>query len=95
MQIVGRDKIQAAYKRHSGWKASLIRWVATVEAAKWANFADVRQTYANASAAGRFVIFNIANNEARLESIVNYADGRVTVTEIMTHKEYDRKDYRK
>jgi mRNA interferase HigB len=95
VQIIGRDKVKAAYENHSGWRASLARWISIVEAAQWTNFTEVRQSYANASSVGKYVVLNIANNEARLESIVNYADRRVIVTEIMTHKEYDRKDHRK
>ena len=94
MQIMGRDKVEAAYRKHSGWRASLRKWLATVADAEWDSFMDVRQTYASASTAGRYVIFNIANNEARLESIVNYADKRVIVTSVMTHKEYDKRAYK-
>ena len=56
---------------------------------------DVRQTFATASQAGKYVIFNIAHNEARIESIVNYTDKRVIVTDVMTHKDYDKKEYTK
>ena len=94
MQIIGRDKVEAAYKVHAGWKASLNRWLAVVAQADWDSFVDVRQTFSNASSAGKYVIFNIANNEARLESIVNYTDKRVIVTAVMTHKEYDKKAYK-
>jgi len=94
MQIIGRDKVSAAYKKHSQWKASLTKWLATVADADWDNFADVRQTFASASHAGKYVIFNIAHNDARIEAIVNYADKRVMVTDVMTHKDYDKQVYK-
>jgi mRNA interferase HigB len=94
MQIIGRDKVEAAYKKHSGWKASLTKWLAVVADAVWNNFMDVRQTYVSASQVGNYVIFNIANNEARLESIVNYVNKRVIMTNVITHKDYDKKVYK-
>ena len=93
VQIIGRDIVEAAYRKHSTWEASLKRWLAVVAMAQWNGFGDVRQTYANASLAGRYVIFNIANNDARLESIVNYGEKRIIVAAIMTHKDYDKRDY--
>lgn len=94
-QIIGRDKVEAAHKKHPGWKASLKRWLKVVAEAEWNSFTDVRQTYASASSVGKYVIFDIANNEARLESIVNYREKRVIVTAVITHKEYEKKDYGK
>jgi mRNA interferase HigB len=95
VQIVGRDRVEEAYKKHPGWKASLKRWLKVIAEAEWNNFSDVLQTYASASSVVNYVIFNIANNEARLESVVNYGEKRVIVTAVMTHKEYDKKDYGK
>ena len=94
MQLIGSDKIVAAYEKHPGWKASLKRWAAIVAMADWSNFVDLRQSFANASAVGKYVIFNIAHNEARLVSLINYPDRRVMVTEILTHAEYDGRNFK-
>ncbi|MGH9574389.1 MAG: type II toxin-antitoxin system HigB family toxin [Candidatus Acidiferrales bacterium] len=68
----------------------MTNWLAAVADANW-DFADVRQTFASASHAGKYVIFNIAHNEARIETIVNYADKRVLVMDVMTHKDTIRR----
>lgn len=94
MHIVGREVIDKAQKAHPEWKASLQVWIRIVSEAAWKHFADVRLTFKNADQVGRFTIFNIAQNKARLASIINYPEQRVLVTEILAHAQYDRKDFR-
>lgn len=94
MQIAGREVIAEAEKEHPEWKASLQIWIRIVSEARWRHFADVRLTFKNADQVGRFTIFNIAQNRARLASVINYPAQRVLVTEILAHARYDRKDFR-
>ncbi|HEV2421194.1 MAG TPA: type II toxin-antitoxin system HigB family toxin [Candidatus Acidoferrales bacterium] len=84
-----------ASKAHPDWKASLQIWIRVVSAAQWRHFPDIRQTLGNADLVGPYVIFNIAHNRARLVAVVNYADQRVTLVEILSHADYDREDYTK
>lgn len=94
MQIIGRKAIDKAVRGHVDWRASLRSWVKIVDGADWASNTDIQQTFNTADPVGRYVVFNIAHNRARLVSIVNFAEKRVTVKEIVSHARYDRKDYR-
>ena len=93
MQIVNRQAIMEAYEKHPEWKASLTAWIKITEGASWRNFPEVRMTFNSADRVGKHIIFNIAHNRARLAAIINYADQRVTVAEVVRHAEYDRKDW--
>jgi mRNA interferase HigB len=95
MQIIGRKKITEAYKAHPEWKASLVRWVAIVEGAEWRHVPDMRQTFSSADPVGKYVIFNIGGNNARLAATVNFGEKRVTISEILSHAAYDRRDWEK
>lgn len=95
MQILGRQKILKAYKKHAEWSASLRTWTRIAEEAEWRNFVDVRNSWRNSDVAGPYVIFDIANNRARLITVVDYGDQQVIVNDILTHAEYDRKDFTK
>ena len=59
------------------------------------HFAGVRQTLNSADRVGQYVIFNIAQNKARLISIINYRDQRVIVMKILEHARYDRENLAK
>lgn len=95
MLIAGREGIDAACTKHSDWRSSLQRWVTITEDAHWQNFADIRKTFASASRVTPYVIFNIAGNKARLLTVIDYEDQIVAVEGVLTHTEYDRKDFTK
>ena len=92
MQIIGKQLIEAAQKKHSTWKASLGSWVRIVEGVDppWGNFPAVRRTRKDADQVGDCVVFNIAHNEARLISYISYEMGTVAVLAVLTHQEYDQ-----
>lgn len=93
VQIIGRDKIDEARKRHAEWRASLNTWIRIVTEAAWRHFADVRLTFKNADNVGIYVVFNIAQNRARMITIINYKDQRVLIVKIADHAAYDREDF--
>jgi len=90
--ILGKDRVEAAQKRHANWKGSLGSWVRIVESVQppWRNFAAVRLTRKDADQVGDCVVFNIAHNDARLISYIDYRMGTVTVLHVLTHQEYDK-----
>jgi mRNA interferase HigB len=78
---------------HPEWKAALARWVTIVEGAEWSHVPDMRQTFGSADPVGKYVIFNIGGNRARLAAIVNFQEQRITISDIMSHAEYDRRSW--
>jgi mRNA interferase HigB len=93
MQIVGREKIAAACRKHPEWGASLRAWVRIAESAQWKNFADVRYSFSSASYVSPFVIFNIAHGKARLLTVIDYEEQLVALDSILTHAEYDQEGF--
>jgi mRNA interferase HigB len=71
----------------------LFAWAKVAKAAKWAKFADVRQTVSSADSVGNCVVFNIGGNNYRLIAGVRYPTGKVYVLKVMTHAEYDKRDW--
>ena len=72
-------------------KQPLSAWADEVVRAKWANPADVKARYPNASFVGNDrVVFNIGGNKYRLIVMVKYSALAVYVRFIGTHKEYDQ-----
>jgi mRNA interferase HigB len=94
VQIIGHKKLDHAARKHADWRASLRSWTTIVKDADWTCNNDIQQTFNTADPVGRYVIFNIAGNKARLVSIVDFTNKSVIVKEIKSHQEYDRTEYR-
>jgi mRNA interferase HigB len=65
-------------------------WYSIVSLASWRTFADLKDTYGNASLVGDCVVFNIAGNKYRLVTRVRFLQHKVFILQILTHGEYDK-----
>jgi mRNA interferase HigB len=72
-------------------KKRLLAWHDTARRARWANFADLKQTFGTADAVGDCVVFDVGNNLYRLIGRLNYRSGVIYVLKVMDHKEYDKR----
>lgn len=96
MHIISKHpKLSQFWTEHPEAKTPLLAWHKLVEHATWGNFADVRRDYASADAVAGFVVFNIGGNKYRLVVRIVYKTGKIYVHRVMTHKEYDRGDWKK
>ncbi len=74
--------------------APLQAWHQIVRHAGWASFAELRQTFPSADQVGRLTVFNIGGNKFRLIARIEYTLQRVYVRRILTHKEYDKGEWK-
>jgi len=66
-------------------------WFHEAEAAEWANPAQIKQHYGNASILkGSRVVFNICGNKYRIIAKINYSYSVLYVRFAGTHREYDQ-----
>jgi mRNA interferase HigB len=66
-----------------------------VRRASWKGLHDVRRQFPSADQVGDVLIFNIKGNHYRLITRVNYQVGRIYVKAVLTHAEYNRKEWMK
>jgi mRNA interferase HigB len=90
VRILNRQKIDEASKTNSEWAASLRSWFRIASGAEWENFLDVRKTIRTADRVGSCLVFNIAQNRARLIAHVNFNAQTLIVLRVLSHAEYDR-----
>ena len=95
MEVVKPRRVQEYWEKHRRAKPSLEEWLAKTKAAKWANIADVRQTFRTADPvkveSGRTVtVFDIGGGNFRLITAIHYNWSKVFVLRFMTHAEYDK-----
>jgi mRNA interferase HigB len=95
VRIVSRKAIREATDRHSEWGASLNAWYKIAKNADWKSFADVRNSWKNSDVAGRFVVFDISHNRCRLIATIKYTWRMVYIRGILSHAEYDDREWQK
>jgi len=96
MRVVGRNTLHAFCEKHEDALKWIDAWLHETECASWATPQQLKARYASASfLAGNTVIFNVKGNQYRLEVIVAYEVGLVTVVWAGTHDEYDERNRRR
>jgi len=91
MRVISRRPLNDLAEQHPEAKAELDAWFHEAEAVEWANPAEIRSEYGNASILkGSRVVFNICGNKYRLVVKINYAYSVVYVRFAGTHREYDQ-----
>jgi mRNA interferase HigB len=74
-------------------RTDVLAWYRVAKAADWASFADVRATIADTDLVNKLLVFNIRQNRFRLIVYPVFSHRKLYVKALLTHKEYDRKDW--
>lgn len=95
VRIISRKAIKDASARHSEWAASLNAWYKITKSANWNSLEEVRASWKSSDKVGKFVIFDISHNKCRLICTIKYDWKMVYIRGVLSHAEYDRKDWEK
>ena len=90
MKVLGKLKLKKYWEVNRESKKPLQRWLGVVNEAQWNNFAEVRNTFNDASYVNGKVVFNIKRNDYRLLVLIAYNTGTIVVLNIGTHSEYEK-----
>ncbi len=63
--------------------------------AQWAKLEDVRKQFPSADQVGGVLIVNIRHNRYRLIARVDFARQKLYIKALLTHKEYERGDWKR
>lgn len=99
MQVIKPAAVHLWARKHPTAASSLSAWLALVKAARFKNFAALRQVYRSADlvqvGSGRnVVVFNISGNNYRLIAAVHFNTQRVFTLHFMTHSEYSKNQWK-
>jgi len=77
-------------QRRSDASLSLANWMRAVRAASWCNQAEVKAQFHSSDLVGEKTVFDIANNRYRLIAFISFRRQIVFIKEILSHKDYDK-----
>jgi mRNA interferase HigB len=93
MRIIAKSTLRIFWEEHPDAEEPLMAWFREVEKEDWANPAELKEKYRNASIVGdNRVVFNINGNNYRLVVKNNYAYRVTNIRFVGTHAEYDNVD---
>ena len=90
MRVIAKKTLREFWKLFPESEQALKAWHAEAEVARWANPAEIKAQYRNASILKENrAVFNICGNKYRLVVKIDYKNGIVFIRFVGTHKEYD------
>ena len=95
MHVISRKRLIEFAKKHPDCSSALESWYRIVKRTDFDSFVELRQTFPNADQVDKLTVFHIGGNKARLIAAIHYNRHRVYIRHILTHKEYDRGNWRK
>ncbi len=95
MRVIAKPALVEFWTRHPDSEGPLQAWYRTMEGEVFANFNDLRATFASADYLDGLTVFNIGGNKYRLIAVIHYNRRKVFIRAVLTHPEYDRGNWRK
>lgn len=90
MHVLSKPILVAFWKRHPDSESPLQAWFKIMESKPFADFNDLRATFASADYVDGLTVFNIGGNKYRLIASIHYNRKKVFIRSVLTHAEYDR-----
>jgi mRNA interferase HigB len=98
VNVVSRRGLLAkakSLKVDAATSGELRNWFQVASRARWTSLKDVREVFPSADRVGQTLIFNIHHNSYRLIVRHEFPWQRLFVKALLTHKEYDRREWLK
>lgn len=95
MHIISRKALRDFWERHPDSEDPLLRWYKIIERSEYRTFAELRATFPSADLVGDLIVFNIGGNKYRLIASVHFDRGKVYIRHVLTHREYNREEWKK
>jgi mRNA interferase HigB len=95
MHIIAKPALIEFWTEHPDAQSPLRAWHRTMESEVFADFNDLRATFASADYVEGLTVFNIGGNKYRLIASIHYNRSKVFIRAVLTHAEYDRGDWKR
>jgi mRNA interferase HigB len=94
MHVITRKRLNEFAAKYPEAQSALAHWYQVVKKHRFGNFAELRQMFPNADQVANKTVFNIGGNKYRLIAALHYNRGRIYIRAILTHREYDKGDWK-
>jgi len=95
MHLTTRKTLRVFWQKYPDSKTALERWSRIIDKNDFDSFIQLRKTFPSADFVGNLTVFNIGGNKYRLIAAIHFNRRKVYIRNILTHKEYDKGDWKK
>ena len=95
MHVTSKPALVEFWTKHPDSESALQAWYRVMEREVFADFNDLRASFASADYLGGLTVFNIGGNKYRLIAVIHYKRRKVFIRAVLTHPEYDGGNWRK
>lgn len=95
MHVIAKPALVEFWTVHPDAENPLRAWYRAMESEVFADFNDLRATFASADYVDGLTIFDIGGNRYRLIASVHYNRRKVFIRAVLTHAEYDRGNWKR
>ena len=89
MHVIAKPVLVEFWIKHPDAENALQAWYRTMEGEIFADFNDLRATFASADYVEGLTVFNIGGNKYRLIAAIHYNRRKVLIRSLLTYAEYD------
>lgn len=90
MHIITRKRLQDLAALHPDCRAGLTQWFLEMKRGRFPDIQSLRKVFPHADKVGKFTVFNIGGNKARLIALIHYNRGKIYIRHVLTHSEYSK-----
>ncbi|OGB26213.1 MAG: hypothetical protein A3I66_00745 [Burkholderiales bacterium RIFCSPLOWO2_02_FULL_57_36] len=94
MKLISNKALREFAALHPDADTPLQDFRRLVESGTYASFAQLKATFASVDKVGDRYVFNIGGNKYRLIAAIAFQPGLVWVKAVLTHREYDKGDWK-
>lgn len=94
MLVLGKNKIEEFSKTHVRAKKSLDKWLQVAMACKAKHPIELKKTFNSVDPVPPQTVFDVGGNNYRIITRIDYKNGVILVTHVLTHREYDKNRWR-
>jgi mRNA interferase HigB len=95
MHVIAKPALIEFWERRPEAEGPLQAWYRTMVSEVFADFNDLRATFASADYVDGLTVFNTGGNKYRLIAAIHYNRHKVFIRAVLTHAEYDRGDWKR
>ncbi len=93
--MISKSAWRQAVATDHALESAISEWYKVAKYAAWRSLVDVRKVYPHADFVDPYTVFNIKGNAYRLIVKIEYRWQMIFVKQLLTHDEYDKRDWKK
>ncbi len=94
MHIITQKRIWEAKKRFKSCESALDGWYRVISKNDYNDFAELKKVFGAIDKVGCYYVFDIGGNKLRLITNIHSNRRKVFIRYILTHKEYDKGNWK-